>query len=372
MRIVSLQLTGFRNLAEVSLQPCSRFNVVCGDNGQGKTNLVEAVYFVGRLRSFRASRLQELIEHGADVARLHAQIHQPGLSSKIDIELGPSSKRVRIDDKGLTRIADHCTRYRMVLFTPADVDLPRGAPALRRRFLDRAIFNRRPGYLAEAQGFEEALRRRNALLRTHGQRGDPALLGSYDVPFSEAAARLACRRRDFVAEIGDTLGRVFGELHGGDPAPAGALEYRSTMPGVHEGEPPEVVAQACRELLLRHRRRDMERRTTTVGPQRDDLLMTLGGRLLKEHASQGQHRLFVLALKITEIETLRTLGGASPVLLLDDIGSELDRRRRGYLFDYLSQLSSQVFLTTTAADLVPIKTERQDFAVQGGRLWSIS
>jgi len=372
VRIAALDLEHFRNLVAVSLQPGPRFNVVSGDNGQGKTNLIEAVYFVGRLRSFRATRAAELIHHDAELARLHATIKQPGLTTRVDVELAPRGKRVRVDGKGLPRIGEHCSRYRMVLFTPADVDLPRGAPEHRRRFLDRAIFNRSPAYLGEAQAFDAALQRRNALLRAHGVNTDPVLLSSYDVPLSKAAARVACLRRDFVAEVGDTFRRIFAELIGGDPPPAADLRYRSTLPGVADGRSAEEVAQACQELLERRRRRDMERRSTGVGPQRDDLVMTLGGRPLKEHASQGQHRLFVLALKITEIETLRLLGGASPVLLLDDIGSELDRRRRGYLFDYLSQLASQVFLTTTSAELVPIQSEREDFAVRGGRLWNIS
>lgn len=371
MRIEHLEIAQFRNLSGVELDFCPSFNVFTGENGAGKTNLIEAIYFVGRLRSFRAARLESLIAHGREQAWISASVVWPGLSSRIEIELSPHGKRVRVDGKGIGRIADHCSRFRMVLFTPADVDLPRGAPLVRRRFLDRAIFNSRPAFLGEAMMLEEVLRHRGALLRERaGVPPSPELLEPYDRQLAELGARVACSRRDFVAAVRGPFAAVLSELLGGGE-PAGDLRYRSTVPGVDDGLPAEQVAPLYLEALRRARPRDLAARATMRGPHRDDLEMLLGGRPLREHASQGQHRIFVLALKITEIQTLQGQGDAEAVLLLDDIGSELDARRNRQLFGYLSGVRSQVFLTTTAADQVSIPGERLDFVVRGGRIGTV-
>jgi len=372
VRIEQLEIEGFRNLSGVRLGFSPSFNVFTGDNGVGKTNLIEAIYFVGRLRSFRAARLESLVAHGRERALLAARVVWPGLSSTVEIELSVKGKRVRVDGKGIGRIADHCSQFRMVLFTPADVDLPRGAPLLRRRFLDRAIFNRHPGFLAEAMALDEVLRQRNALLRERSSAPGPALLLPYDRQLAAIGARLACARREFTSSVRARFAAILEELLGAGPP--GDLHYRSTLPGVDAGAPPERVAEQYLEELQRLRPRDLAQRATSCGPHRDDLEMLLDGRPLREHASQGQHRVFVLALKITEIETLLMLGGARPVLLLDDISSELDARRNEQLFTYLSRVHSQVFITTTAADQVRIpgeSGERLDFVVRGGRIGTL-
>ena len=333
---------------------------------------MEAIYLLGRLRSFRAARLRQLISHGQQRARVAARVVWPGLSSRVEIDLGARGKRVRVDGKGIDSIREHCSRFRIVIFEPGAVDLPRGAPRERRRFLDRAIFNHRPAYLAEAVALEEVLKSRNALLRSaRGKRPDLILMEGYERQLAEAGARVACRRRDFVQEIRGHFAGVFEEILG-DPRRPGDLVYRSTVPGVQEGEAVAEVASRYFEALVRSRARDLERCSTSLGPHRDDLEMSMAGRELKEHASQGQHRLFVLALKITEIETLKMLRGARPILLLDDISSELDESKSRYLFRCLSRLRSQVFITTTSPRHVYIPAERKDFKLQGGRLWNAS
>lgn len=371
MRLDHLSIEGFRNLAQLAIDPAPTFNVFAGDNGQGKTNLIEAIYVIGRLRSFRSARLAQLIAHGGEQAFVRARVAWPGITSRVDIQLTPKGKRVRVDDKGIARIGDHCSRFRMVLFTPSDVDLPRGSPSERRRFLDRAIFNRSPGYLSDAQQLDDVLKRRNALLRTAREPVDPLLLRGYDEQLAAAGARVACRRRDFVLSMRPRFREIFREILG--DVLEGDLRYRSTVPGVSDGAPLERVQERYLARLGACRGQDQARRYTTVGPQRDDVEMLLADRPLKEHASQGQHRLFVLALKITEIETLRELEGARPVLLLDDIGSELDERRNGLLFDYLSRVRGQVFLTTTdpAHARIP-SSERRDFRLEGGQLCNAS
>jgi len=367
LQLTGLEIDGFRNLRLLRLVPSPSFNVFIGDNGAGKTNLLEAIYFLGRLRSFRASRLEQLIQHGRAQAAVSATFQQDAMTSRVDLELTPQGRRVKVDGKGPGRIGDYCSRFQVVLFTPEDVELPRGAPRLRRQLLDRALFNHRPGYLAEAQRLAEVLQRRNAVL--HGARGAVPrdLLEPYDRQLAEVGALVACRRRDLVAELGPAFQRILAQLLGVHEA--GELRYRSTVPGVDEGADPETASQRYLARLTADRPRDLALRTTTTGPQRDDLLLLLAGRPLKEHGSQGQHRIFVLALKITEIELLRQQRGSAPLLLLDDLSSELDGRRNEQLFDYLATVQGQVFITTTAPALVRIPAaNRLALTVRGGSL----
>ncbi len=358
----------FRNLVGLSMEPCPGFNVLSGDNGQGKTNLVEAIYMVARLRSFRQARLADLVRHGETRAFIGARVVWPGITREVLVELGHKGKRVRVDGKGIESIGDHCARFRVVLFTPEDVDLPRASPAQRRRFLDRAIFNHDPSFLAHAAAFTQVLRRRAKVLRAHG----PAeLLDAYDSTLAREGAAVACARRDFVLESRERFRRILREVAGKRPMD-GDLSYRSTVPLVQEGAGVDEVAAAYHRSLQGRRTRDLAAGRTTVGPHLDDLVLTLDGRPIKTHGSQGQHRIFVLAMKITEIESLRQAGGTSPILLLDDIGSELDHQRRDSLFEYLSGLDGQVFITTTDPNLVRIPGDRRDFVLKGGRIWNAS
>ncbi len=272
MQLTGLEIDGFRNLRLLRLVPSPSFNVFIGDNGAGKTNLLEAIYFLGRLRSFRASRLEQLIQHGRAQAAVSATFQQDAMTSRVDLELTPQGRRVKVDGKGPGRIGDYCSRFQVVLFTPEDVELPRGAPRLRRQLLDRALFNHRPGYLAEAQRLAEVLQRRNAVL--HGARGAVPrdLLEPYDRQLAEVGALVACRRRDLVAELGPAFQRILAQLLGVHEA--GELRYRSTVPGVDEGADPETASQRYLARLTADRPRDLALRTTTTGPQRDDLLLT--------------------------------------------------------------------------------------------------
>src|SRR5262249_43065712 len=154
----------FRNLEQVLVEPHPRFNVLSGDNGQGKTNLLEAVYLLGTLRSFRAARVDELIRFGCARARVRARVRKLEVERLLEVELSPGHKSARVDGKG-ARAAAYFGGFNVVLFAPEDLRLPRGAPSGRRRFLDRAIFNAAPTYLAEVQTYERLLRSRNVLLR---------------------------------------------------------------------------------------------------------------------------------------------------------------------------------------------------------------
>jgi DNA replication and repair protein RecF len=217
----------------------------------------------------------------------------------------------------------------------------KAGPEGRRRFLDRAAFNRWPAVLGEARDFVRALRARNAALRT----APPDVEASFREPLVRAAARLLVRRRSLLEELAPRLALAFAQISGPD-APEAVLAYRPAA-GMHllgsEGELATLLAGILEARLSR----DREKGYTSAGPHMDDLTLALGGRGARSYGSQGQQRALVLALKIAEIENLRAALGRPPLLLLDDVSSELDPAKNRYLLAYLAALSAQVFLTST-------------------------
>ena len=359
MKVLALEATDFRNLQQVLVEPHPRFNVLSGDNGQGKTNLLEAVYLLGTLRSFRASKTEELIRFDQPRARVRARVEKLGTERLLEVELTPGHKSARVDGKG-ARAANYFGGFNVVLFAPEDLKLPRGAPAGRRKFLDRAIWNAVPGYLAEAQTYERVLRSRNALLREPGGQGALDLLEVYSAQLAAAAVPLVTRRRAFVGELAARVAEAFRRVTGGLVLEIG---YRSEL-DLPAGE----IAGALVALLEKDQHRDRARGATSSGPHTDDLTLILDGKEASAYASQGQLRAIVLALKIAEIEYLTEKLGNPPVLLLDDVSSELDPTRNAQLFQFLREVACQAFITTTSPAHVLLTEERKDFQVLTGAI----
>ncbi len=364
MRVAALEALSFRNLARVLFEPHPRFNVVSGDNGQGKTNLLEALYLVGALRSFRAARLDELIAFGAHEARVRARVERKGVVRRLDVRVTPGHRIAQLDGKS-ARPPVYFESARVVLFQPEDLRLPRGAPAGRRRFLDRAVFGEQPAYLAEAQAYERVLRSRNAVLRGAGPI-DPAQLEVYDEQLARAAIAIIARRRDLTEALAPRAAEVFDRLSAGGPRLE--IVYRPSLADRGAGlEGPREIEHAMREQLTADRRRDHARGATSAGPHTDDLELTIGDRSAQKYASQGQLRSIVLALKIAEIQHVTDRSGEPPLLLLDDVSSELDGKRNAQLFEFLGEVSGQVVITTTHPDHIRLRGgDRADFTVQGG------
>jgi DNA replication and repair protein RecF len=353
LRIHALETREFRNLAEIFLEPHPRFNVLWGDNGQGKTNLLEAIYLLGTLRSFRAGKTEEMVRFGAAQATVRARVEKLATQRLLEVQLAPGHKQARVDGKG-ARATDYFGGFNVVLFAPEDLRLPRGSPAGRRRFLDRAVWNAHPAYLGEVQTYERVLKSRNAVLR---EGGPPDMLEVYDEQLARAAVPIVTRRRTLLTELAPRVRAAFEQV---------------TQTGMTLGIAYETaldisdIEHSMREKLIADRRRDMARGATSSGPHVDDLELDLDGKTARAYASQGQLRAIVLALKIAEIEFLRENLGDAPVLLLDDVSSELDPTRNAQLFDFLKSVPCQAFITTTHRAHVLLAEERLDFQVVGG------
>jgi DNA replication and repair protein RecF len=355
-----LRALNWRNLEPAELTPGPRATVFFGQNGQGKTNLLEAAYYASELRSFRTKNRAEIIRWGAPSARVAAEAEAGGVSRRIDIELGANRKQVRVDGKVAGRVSPALRGLGAVVFLPEDLLLPRAPPAARRSFIDRAAYGVDRAFYGEAVAHQKVLRSRNAVLRRPST--DPSLLATYDDECARTGARLVMRRRALVDGLAPRVRSLFVGLHANLAA---EIRYRS-HPAIEAAGSEAEVQQALHAGLERTREVDMRRRFTGFGPHTDDLEITLAGRPVREHGSQGQLRSLVLALKLAELEHLEAALGEPPLLLLDDVASELDERRRHLLFEILTNLRGQSFLTVTDRGLIPTLPGRMDWELTAG------
>jgi DNA replication and repair protein RecF len=358
----SLRAIGWRNLAPLALEPGPRATVFFGQNGQGKTNLLEAVYYLVEFRSFRTKAPADLVGWNVGRTQLAARAEAGGLSRAVQVELGPGQKTVRVDGKGVRRDSAALRGLGVVLFVPEDLLLPRAVPASRRSFLDRAAFNVDRAFFAEADAFQRVLKSRNALLR----RGlhSTTLLATYDEQVAKAGARLVMRRRSITSALAPRVRRLFVALH----ADLAAEIYYRSDPSIEAAAGEDAVREAIERGLVAQRDRDLRRGFTGFGPHTDDLEILLAGRPVREHGSQGQVRSLVLALKLAELENLQEALGAPPLLLLDDVASELDEIRRRKLFETIIALPGQTLITVTDRHLIPELPGRIDFEVVAGQI----
>ncbi|MCA9521790.1 MAG: DNA replication/repair protein RecF [Myxococcales bacterium] len=357
MRILKLALHQFRNIAELAIELNPRFNIFVGPNAQGKTNILESIYLLSSLQSFKGSRNRELIGWDVDEAFVRGLVERDHVSYEVLITLTPAQKRVKIDGKSPKSSFDVFGLVNVVLFAPEDLRITKGEPDARRRFVDRAIFNADSGHLELVRNYQKVLRNRNNLLKQSPAERNLALLEVYDEQLGELGGQLMQRRASFLEELAPHFSRAFLEIVGEERELQ--LLYQ-TSGGI------STASEALVGALVAARGRDLRRGSTSVGPHLDDLELLLEGRNTRAFASQGQHRALVLALKIGEIAYLREKLGFYPALMLDDVSSELDRQRNGQLMEYLKGFGGQVFITTTDLVHLGIDSDYQAFRVDAG------
>jgi len=342
-----LQVADFRNLEAVSLRPSPHATVVVGANGQGKTSLLEAVYFLATLRPLRANRLSELVRFGTERSSVTGRFTLGGAEREISVQVSAGLRQAFVDGKKAAKLEDYFGGVSVVAFTPDDLAVVKGGPDLRRAFLDRAVFNRFPAYLREHRAYQRALKSRNRLLKEHAP---ASYVEAYDEAVARTGARVLVRRHALLDELAPkavAAVRAISQLPDVGVGYA-ALHLGAQHPRTEEADLEHVLRNALTERLGR----DRERGFTSVGPHADDLQLTLGGRSARAYASQGQGRALVLGWKIAEIENVRSAFGRPPLLLLDDVSSELDPDRNAFLMHTVAESHAQVLLTTTDAMLV--------------------
>ncbi|MDX2022495.1 MAG: DNA replication and repair protein RecF [Deltaproteobacteria bacterium] len=361
MRLNLLRARGWRNLAPTVFRPGPRATVISGDNGQGKTNVVEAVYYLLAFRSFRTSTAADLWAWEAPGAKLEAELEGAGLQRLLQAEILPERRSFKLDGKTIRRDSPALAPFGMVLFVPEDLLLPKSPPSARRRFLDLAIFGQDRGYYREAATYAKLLKSRNVALK---RGGNPTLLDSYDQQLGGAGARLVTRRRQVCARLLPRFQALFTEIHADLDA---TLAYRG-HPSLADVHTESDLASAIESGLRERRDLDLRRGFTGYGPHADDLELGLKGHLAKDHGSQGQLRSLVLSLKLAELALLGETLGEAPLLLLDDVASELDGQRRRRLFETIAALDGQTLITVTDPEFLPQLPSRTDVRVDAGQL----
>lgn len=375
MLLEEVHFRHFRNLVDVRLNPHQRFNILAGNNGQGKTNFLEAIYLLSAMKSFRPSTTNaSLLNFEQNQAVLEARVERSGSERIVRVEVGERGKRVFLNENPVKNLSEFFGTVNVVMFGPEDIYLLKGGPSERRRFIDRAIFNAHPAYASEASNFEEILKNRNALLKS--ERYDAKLFEVYNEQFCEYAATLIVRRLDFIHHFRPVLQTTFRSIFNEDFEtaieyalrwPSSKMPYDAPLSELRHDRP--AVIELLLQGLAQSVREERARKFTVIGPHRDDLNTLLNGRDVKTFASQGQHRAFVLAMKIAEITYLEQRYHFSPILLLDDVSSELDRERNRYLFDFLrAREQGQVFITTTHRDYILLDDDVSTYQVQEGAI----
>jgi DNA replication and repair protein RecF len=320
--------------------PAPGLNVFVGPNAQGKSNLLEAIAMLATGKSFRAHREGELIRSGALRAEIggDARIAAGNVRLRCSIATTPAGVRKSFDVNGASvGFARFLGKARVVTFTPADLGLVSGGPAGRRTFLNNALAQISPTYYRELARYGKIVQQKSALLRGAVD-ADRELLLAYNEALVEPGAALIGARRDFAGALALAVARIYARWHG--TREECVVTYVPNAGA--EGDP----ATALRAALAANAEHELRRRTTLVGPHRDDVQLTLGGKPLASFGSQGQQRTAVLALKVAEYETMRARTGDAPILLLDDVLSELDAERAGGFLAAVGDFE-QAFLTAT-------------------------
>jgi DNA replication and repair protein RecF len=340
VRLRRLRLRNHRNYPQLDLAPGPAVNVFIGANGQGKTNLLEAVAMLALSASPRARREIELVGPIGPGSRIEAEIDSGGTTTELAITLGVEGDRARrtIEVDGARRRAfDLPGHFRVTLFWPDDLGLVKAGPELRRRFLNQMLVQVEPGYARALAGLRRVLEQRNSLLKQIASgEGGQEVLEVWNEELVKVGEEIARARAKAVDELQPEAARCHAEIGAGE-----RLEIR------YEG-PPENLAEAVNKSLAD----DLRRGSTTVGPHRDDLLVLLDGQEARSFGSQGQQRTAVVSLKLAEAALIERRTGERPVLLLDDVLSELDGERRAALLKEVAE-GGQVIITSVEAGPFP-------------------
>ena len=354
MQITELTLRSYRSYETLHLAFDPGVQIFLGANAQGKTNIIEALYYAAFGRSHRTSSDAELIRVGADGAHIGLSFRRYDVPGELSFTFARGARR-RITYAGESlRQRDLVGILPMVLFSPEDLFLVKGAPALRRRYLDAELSQASPAYYGELLRYTRILKQRNAVLKDIRERlAAPDDLPPWDAQLAKSAAYIVTRRIAAVAQLGALSARVQAVLAAGEEL---ALAYEIAGAGAEdfaEDDMTESLHLWYNKMLCEGRARDIARAATGVGPHLDDLVLRVGGMSLRSYGSQGQQRTGALALKLAELFYLQENIGEAPILLLDDVMSELDADRRRALLDFIRHEHIQTFITATDAAYFP-------------------
>lgn len=366
MRIERLELEGFRNYVCQTADFDSRCNVICGENAQGKTNLLEAIVYLSCGKSPRAKTDREMIGFQDEAARLLAWVDSRGRSFRVQADFYRGKRRrLFVNQVAVKTNAALGDVYHTVLFRPEDLYLIREGAAARRRFMDTALCQLRPRYAAALAGYERAREQKTRILRDYGERPDLLeALPEFNEQMIHLGAVLIQYRCQFSLRLREYAAVHHRECSGGREKLE--IQYQTVSSVEDPGADTAILAEELRLHMNSHKEAELASRLCLSGPHKDDILVTIDGREARTYSSQGQTRTAALALKLAEREIYKNAAGEYPVLLLDDVLSELDPRRQEFVLNRIA--GGQVFITCCEEDRLPDLLGGKVFHVEQGRI----
>ncbi|CAK8054294.1 DNA replication/repair protein RecF [Eupransor demetentiae] len=366
MELKSLSLEHFRNYDELNLDFQSGVNVFLGQNAQGKTNLLESIYALALTRSHRTANDKELIEWQQSSARIAGRVQNRFGTIPLSLEFSKRGKHARVNHLDQSRLSEYIGQLNVILFAPEDLNLVKGAPSTRRRFIDMEFGQMNISYLHNTSRYRQILKDRNAYLKELQAKrtDDKVLLEVLTEQLVEFGAKVLYARQNFVQQLEKAAQPLHAEIS--DQSESLQLRYRSTVDFAPDASLAEILT-AYANALQRQEQREIMQGTSLVGPHRDDLQFLVNDKDVAVYGSQGQQRTAALALKLAEIDLMHEETGEYPVLLLDDVLSELDANRQTHLLLAI-QDKVQTFLTAPSLSEVArqLIMEPKVFQVKAG------
>lgn len=337
MYIESLELKNFRNYEELSISFDQGTNILYGDNAQGKTNVLEAVYLCGTTKSHRGSKDREMIRFDQEESHIRMRVNKDGVSHKIDMHLKKNkAKGIAIDGIAIRRAAELFGIVNLVAFSPEDLNIIKNGPSERRRFMDLELCQLNKVYLQELASYNKVLNQRNKLLKDIAfHPGLEDTLDVWDMQLVSYGKKIIALRKEFLEELGEIIKTIHSSLTG----------EKEEIQLLYE---PDVCEEELEERLRLAREKDLRFHITSIGPHRDDFCVKINGIDIRKYGSQGQQRTAALSLKLSEIYLVEKVTKDHPVLLLDDVLSELDSSRQKYLLQSIHNI--QTIITCTGLD----------------------
>ncbi len=363
MQVSRLSFEGFRNLKPGCFEPHPGVNVIVGENAQGKTNLLEAVWLFTGTKSFRSAKDSELVAFDCEQSRLKMNFEAGGREQQAEITI-QNRRAATLNGIKQSSAAKLAGVFCGIVFSPAHLSLIKGGPAERRRLIDAAYCQLRPTYVKTLSEYARILAQRNALCKAQDT-GEAAseMMDLWDRQLAHAGCRILHARQRYVQRMATTARKIYQGLSSGKEE--FDLRYASTVNILPEETPAEMAAKLYEELRI-HRRADFAAGFTTVGPHRDDIEVYINGISARSFGSQGQQRSAVLAIKLAEAALLEEVTGEKPIALLDDVMSELDHSRQEYILNHIKDW--QVFITCCDPEPLKALKDGQKIYVKSGEL----
>ena len=369
MQLKSIELHQYRNYDSLQLQIGAGVNIFIGPNAQGKTNLLEAIHVLALTKSHRTSKDRELIAWNGKSAVIRAELERKYGHTTLELQLSTQGKKAKLNGLEQRKLSAFIGSLNVVLFAPEDLDIVKGAPGVRRRFMDMEIGQVHPGYLYDLQQYQKILQQRNNYLKsTDSSKAQLDLLAVWNEQLATYGVKMMQKRKNFIYHLQQWAEKI----HAGITAGTEKLEVAYHPSFQHETRDEEDATSLFQQFMIKltqNKDQEFRRGVTLIGPHRDDLAFTINGKDVQSFGSQGQQRTAALSLKLAELELMRVEIGEYPILLLDDVLSELDQQRQTQLIETF-QSRVQTFITTTGLESVNMSRLQNAavFHVQSGAL----